>query len=104
MLRATLSLQYASKFKFKSPPKHPTHDTVLDNKYMKLFDAKPNVICTFGLRIKQFPTFSFSDILETPIYVVLPLLCTKPPKFVLDLVHLKNDCTAPFHGNTRQVP
>ena len=28
-------------------PKHPTHGTVFDNKYMKLFDAKPNVISTF---------------------------------------------------------
>ena len=37
--RAKLSLQYASKI--KSLPKHPTHDAVFDNKYMKLFAAKP---------------------------------------------------------------
>ena len=52
--RAKLSLQYASKM--KSLHKHPTHDTVFDNKYMKLFDARPKAICTFGLRIKQFLT------------------------------------------------
>ena len=77
--RAKLSLQYASKI--KSLPKHPTYDVVFDNKYMKLFDARPNAIRTFGLRIKQFLTASkidFSDILETPSYFVLPPWCIKP--------------------------
>ena len=37
---------------------------------------------------------------------MLPLWCIKPPKIVLDLVHLKKDINIPaaFHGNTRQVP
>ena len=43
--RAKLPLQYASKIK--------THVMMFD-KYMKLFDARPNTIRTFGLRIKQF--------------------------------------------------
>ena len=92
--RVKLSLQYASMI--KSLPKHPTHDAVFDNKYMKLFDAKPNVTCTFGLRIKHFLTASnidFSDMFETPSYLVLPPWCIKPPKIVVDLVHLKKDCT-----------
>ena len=91
---AKVYLQYASNI--KSLPKHPTHDTVFDNKYMKLFDSKPNANCTFGLHIKQFFTASnieFSDILETTSYFVLPPWCIKPPKIVLDLVHLKKDCT-----------
>ena len=50
--RARLSLQYASKI--KSLPKHPAHNAVFDNKYMKLFDARTSAIRTFGLRIKQF--------------------------------------------------
>ena len=50
--RARLYLQYTSKM--KSLSKHPTHDAVFDNKYMKLFGARPNVIRTFGLRIKHF--------------------------------------------------
>ena len=69
---------------------------VFDNKYMKLFDARPNAIHTFGLRIKQFLTASnidFSDILETPLYFVLPPWCIKPLKIVLDLVHVKKDRT-----------
>ena len=86
--RAKLYLQYASKI--KSLPKHPAHNAVFDNKYMKLFDARPNAIRTFGLRIKQF---DFSDILETPSYFVFPPWCIKPPKIVLDLVHLKKDRT-----------
>ena len=71
--RAKLSLQYASNI--RSLPKLPTHDAVFDNKYMKLFDARPNAIRTFGLLIKQFLTASnidLSDILETPSYFVLP--------------------------------
>ena len=89
---AKLSLQYASKI--RSVIKHPTRDAVFDNKYMKFFDSRPNAIRTFGLRIKQFLTASnidFSDILETPSYFVLPPWCMKPPKIVLDLVHLKKD-------------
>ena len=69
--RAKLSLQYASKI--KSLSKHPAHNAVFDNKYMKLFDARPNAIRTFGLRIKQFLTASnieLSDILETPSWLI----------------------------------
>ena len=92
--RAKLSLQYASKI--KSLPKHPIHDAMFDNIFMKLFDARPDTIRTFGLRIKTFLTESnidFSDILETPSYFMLPPWCIKPPKIVLDLVHLKKDRT-----------
>ena len=90
--RARLSLQYATKI--KSLPKHAAYNAVFDNKYMKLFDARPSAIRTFGLHIKQFLTASnteFSDILETPSYFILPPWCVKPPKIVLDLVHLKKD-------------
>ena len=48
--RAWLSLQYPTKI--TSLPNHPAHNTVFDNKYMKLFDARPSAIRTFGLRIK----------------------------------------------------
>ena len=92
--RAKLSLQYTSKI--KSLPKHPAHNAVFDNKYMKLFDARPNAIRTFGLRIKQFLTASnieLSDILETPSYFISPPWCIKPRKIVQDLVHLKKDRT-----------
>ena len=87
--RAKLSVQYATKV--KSLPNHPAHNAVLDNTYMKLFDARPSAIPTFGLRIKQFlidSNIDFSDILETHSY-----MCIKPPKIVLDLVHRKKDRT-----------
>ena len=92
--RAKLSLQYATKI--KSLSNHPAHNAVFDNKYMKLFDARPNAIRTFGLHIKQFLTASnieLCDILETRSYYISPPWCIKPPKIVLDLVHLKNDRT-----------
>ena len=57
MLDVQSYLQYATKI--KSLPKHPAHNAVFDNKYMKLFDARPNAIRTFGLRIKQFSTLIF---------------------------------------------
>ena len=91
--RAKLSLQYATKI--KSLPKHPAHNAVFENKYMKLFDVNPSAIRTFGLHIKQFLTASnieLSDILETPYFIVPPWRI-KPPKIVLDLVHLKKDRT-----------
>ena len=85
--RAKLSLQYASKI--KSLPKHPIRDVVFDN---KLFDAKPNAIRTFCLRINQFLTSS--NILETPSYFMIPPpWCVKPPKIVQNLVYLKKDRT-----------
>ena len=59
---------------------------------MKLFDARPNVISTFGLlRIKQFkllPTLTFQFFLKN-----LHIWCIKQPKNVLDLMHLKKDGT-----------
>ena len=78
-----------------SLPKHPTHDAVFD-KYIKLFDARPNAIHTFGICIKQFITASnteFLYILETPSYFVLSPWCIKPSNIVLDLVHQKKDHT-----------
>jgi len=92
--RTKLSLQYASKL--KSLPTHPTHNVVFDNKYMKLFDAKPNAIRTFGLRIRQFldgSDINLDTIMETPSYFVLPPWCIKPPDIVFDLVHLGKDRT-----------
>ena len=89
MLMQTNYLQYASKM--KSLPKHIAHDAVFDNKYMKLFDARPNAIHTLAFAI----TFNidFSDILERPSYFVLPPWCIKPPNIVLHLVYLKKDHT-----------
>ena len=101
--RTKLSLQYASKI--NALPKHPTHDAVFDKKYMKLFDARPNAIHTFGLRIKKFLSASniyFSDLSETPLYFVLPPWCIKPPKIILNLMHVKKDRTyTSFQGNMR---
>ena len=93
--RAKLTLQYASKI--RSLPKHHTHDSVFDNKYINLFDTRPTAILIFGRCINQFLTASnihiSSDILEAPSYFALHHWCIKPPNIVLDLEHLKKDRT-----------
>ena len=47
--RAKRSLLYTSNT--NSPPKHPTHDAVFDN---KLFDARPNAIRTLAFALASF--------------------------------------------------
>ena len=56
--RTKLSLLCASKI--KSLPKHPTHDAVFDNKYMKLSDAFVTAY-----------TIDFSNILEALSFFVI---------------------------------
>ena len=76
---------------------------MFDNQYLKLFDARPNAIYTSVLCIKQVLTASnidFRDILETLSYFVLPPWYIRPPKIVLDLMHLKIYRTGAFQGNT----
>ena len=61
---------------------------------MKSFDARPNAIRTFSLRIKQCLSASniaCSIILQTPSHFMLPPWCIKPPNIVLDMLHLKKD-------------
>ena len=63
--RAKLSLQYASKI--KSVPKHPARDAVFNNKYMKLFHARPNAIRPLAFALNSFEllsTLSFQTFLK----------------------------------------
>ena len=76
----------------KSMPTHSAHDLVFEDRYTKWFDARPIVIHTFGLCIRQIlsaSNISFDIILETSI----PPWHIKPSDIVFDLVHLKKDCT-----------
>ena len=106
--RAKLSLQHASKI--KSLPKHPTHDAVFDHKYIKLFDAMPNAIRTFGVRIKQFLTVSniifFRHFGNTFIFCVTTLVYQTSEDYPgsEERSHRCICLSAAFHGNTRQVP
>ena len=89
--------------KIKSLPKHPTHDVVFHNKYLKLFGMRPNTICPFGLHIKQILTASniaFSDISERPSVVFYHLLCINSPIIVLDLVQPINNHSWKFESGT----
>ena len=91
--RAKLSLQTASKV--KSLPKHPAQNVLFDNKCMKLFNVRPSAILLLALyqAVLTASNIALSDILETPSYFILPPWYIKPPKIVLDLVHLKKDRT-----------
>ena len=109
--RAKLSLQYASKI--KSLPKHPAHNEVFDNKYMKLFGARPGTIRTFGLRIKHFLTASnieLSDIFGNTFLFYHTTLVYQTSEDCAGFgasEKRSNRCInipAAFHGNTRQVP
>ena len=99
--------------KIKSLPKHLAHNAVFDNKYMKLFDARPSAIRTFGLRIKQFLTASnieLSDIFGNTFIFHLTTLVYQTSKDCTGFgasEKRSNRCInipAAFHGNTRQVP
>ena len=61
---------------------------------MKLFDARPNAICTFGLHIRQILSVSnirFDSIMETSQYVVLPSWYCKPSDIMFNLLHIKRN-------------
>ena len=76
----------------KSMPTHPAHDLVFEDRYVDLFDARPNAIRTFGLCTRQILSASniiFDSILEVPQYFALWYI--KPPDVVFDLEHLKKD-------------
>ena len=49
--RLKLSMQYA--LKLKSNPSNPTYETVFEPQYKTLFDNKPNMIPSFGIRISS---------------------------------------------------
>ena len=49
--RDKLALQYI--IKLKSNPANPTYDSVFNPKYPLLFDSRPHIIPTLGLRLKQ---------------------------------------------------
>ena len=49
--RLKLSMQYA--LKLKSKPSNPTYETVFEPQYKTLFENKPNMIPSFGIRISS---------------------------------------------------
>ena len=49
--RLKLSMQYA--LKLKSNPSNPTYETVFEPQYKTLFENKPNMIPSFGIRISS---------------------------------------------------
>ena len=95
-------------------PDHLVHDAVFDNKYMKLFDARPNAIRTFGLRINLssfslLPTLIFQTFREH-LHILCNILvyqitkaCTGSDAYE-ERSHRCSYLSEAFHGNARQVP
>ena len=72
--------------------KHCAYHLVFESRYVKLFDARPNAIHIFGLRIRQIlfaSNISIDSILETSQYFAIPSWYIKPPDILFDLVHLR---------------
>ena len=83
--REKLALQYI--LKLKSNPANPTYDCVFKPKYSILFEIKPHVIPTLGLRLKdqmEETGIRFDGIAKFS-FPPYPLWCLRSPIFVYDL-------------------
>jgi ribonuclease HI len=77
--REMLSAQYATKL--RSSPLNPAFSAVFEPKYKTLYDNKPNVIPTFGIRISKFlenTQIDLSNILKANISETPPWLLQQP--------------------------
>ena len=92
--REKLALQFATKI--AANPNNPVHETIFNPRYEDLFGRKPNVIPTFGIRIKESleevdfdPDIAKFEFPETPPW-------TYPTAMVnLTLSYAKKDQTDP---------
>jgi ribonuclease HI len=83
--RHKLTLQYV--IKLKSNPANPTHKCVFEPSFKLLFEARPSVIPSLGVRVKQHLSDSgirLDCVALTCISPVAPWLL-KPPEFIYDL-------------------
>ena len=94
--RKKLSMQYTSKL--SSNPSNPAHKIVFKPKYQTRFASKPNVIPSFGIRMKT--AFQDSDIDLSLTKEVkpspIPPWTVKHPNVLLDLSKNKKSTTSPI--------
>ena len=103
--REKLSVQYA--LRVSANKGNPTHDCVFNPKYQHLFEAKPNAIPTFGIRVKPILNeiqFDASGVVpvgpsQTPPWQV------QTPQVILDLAQHKKAGTSPeiFHSKFLEI-
>ena len=100
--RQQLSLQYITKL--RSNPTNPAFNSVFGNGFSRLFEARPTVIPTLGLRMHQSVLDSGINldsiaITSTPYH---PPWCLKPASFdfSLHLLGSKTDVTPTMYQTT----
>ena len=99
--RLKLSMQYA--LKLKSNPSNPTYGTVFEPQYKTLFENKPNMIPSFGIRISsEFENMNLDldKIADFNISDVPPWTFSKP-RVLLSLHNDKKSQTDPLVFRTK---
>jgi len=83
--REKLSLQYVTKL--RSNPENPTYQCVLEPSFVLLFEARPSVIPSLGIRIKQqmADTGIKWDCIAKFEFSPIPPWILKPPAFIFDV-------------------
>ena len=88
--REKLSLQYA--IRLAANPSNPAHEVTFPPNYVNLYDQKPKVIKSFGIRIS--PLLESANIkpqnIEKHFTPNIPAWCMKPPEILFDLHSGKN--------------
>jgi hypothetical protein len=78
-----LALQYI--IKLRSNPNNPTYQCVFELSFAFLFEVRPSVIPSIGIRMKQnLSDIDINFIAKFVFSQVLPWLL-KPPKFIFDM-------------------
>ena len=82
---------------------------MFDNKYMNLFDARPNAIRTFGFRIKQFLTVSNIHFGNAFVFCATTIVCQTTKNCAgsdasEERSHRCICLQTIIHGNNRRVP
>lgn len=99
--RLKLSMQYA--LKLKSNPSNPTYQTVFRPKYKTLFDNKPNMIPSFGIRISSALENVDADFDQIKQFVIpnIPPWTFNQPHVIFSLHNDKKSQTDPFVFRTK---
>ena len=99
--RLKLSMQYA--LKLKSKPSNPTYETVFEPQYKTLFENKPNMIPSFGIRISsEFENMNLDldNIAEFEVPYVPPWTFSQP-RVLFSLHNDKKSQTDPLVFRTK---
>lgn len=104
--RRKLTMQYV--IKLKSNPANPTHKCVFQPNFEMLFEVRPFVIPSLGVRVKQHLLDSgirLDCVAQTSISPVPPWLL-QPPEFIYDLHHIGSKSEIPlymFHSKLNEI-